>query len=387
MNLRVYFVVVSNKPSAKILILDSYYGKTIKDFEIRTALNAFSSFAELSVELTKLRFGFAGVFADYFRGEGWNVSEYVVNSRLVQETWAREMGYKWIFRRGWDFGHSIARRKLTSWLSLHLRHLHWVALKQIEVEKPDLVLIQDVYMFSRSFLRRIKKMGIVTVGHLSSEVRSSIPFDKFDIILSSVPAILEEARWNGCAAVKLLPAFDPTMRIFESTERDIELSFVGTIYPGTIPVLQAAAAGNVNLQIYADDSQGLLEQAGLGTNYRGAAWGEDMYRVLGRSQLTLNRHGSIASDFAANMRLFEATGMGACLLTDWKQNMESLFESNECLTYRNLSELTDIVAKLSKQPEIIHEVAVMGQLRTLREHTFDIRLKSVNDIFKEFVKF
>ena len=57
----------------------------------------------------------------------------------------------------------------------------------------------------------------------------------------------------------------------------------------------------------------------------GQAWGRQMYQVLLRSKIVLNHHGDIAP-YANNLRLFEATGMGALLLTDWKENLEEMFE-------------------------------------------------------------
>ena len=50
--------------------------------------------------------------------------------------------------------------------------------------------------------------------------------------------------------------------------------------------------------------------------HHGEAWGLDMYRVLARTQVAVNRHGDIAEGYANNMRLFEATGVGALLLTE-----------------------------------------------------------------------
>ncbi len=50
-----------------------------------------------------------------------------------------------------------------------------------------------------------------------------------------------------------------------------------------------------------------------------------MYQVLRRSRITLNSHIDLAGREAGNMRLFEATGVGAFLLTDFKDNLHTLF--------------------------------------------------------------
>lgn len=52
--------------------------------------------------------------------------------------------------------------------------------------------------------------------------------------------------------------------------------------------------------------------------------GLDMYRVLARSRISVNRHIGIAEYYANNIRLYEATIMGALLLTYKKGNLKDL---------------------------------------------------------------
>jgi len=54
-----------------------------------------------------------------------------------------------------------------------------------------------------------------------------------------------------------------------------------------------------------------------------------MYKALSRAKIGFNIHADIASDYAANMRMFEVTGVGSCLITDWKPNLHELFEDGE----------------------------------------------------------
>src|SRR5258706_121030 len=68
-------------------------------------------------------------------------------------------------------------------------------------------------------------------------------------------------------------------------------------------------------------------------------YGLAMYQVLRESRAALNIHADSSPRFASNMRLFEATGVGTCLVTDWKENIGALFEPDrEVLTYRDASE-------------------------------------------------
>ena len=51
-----------------------------------------------------------------------------------------------------------------------------------------------------------------------------------------------------------------------------------------------------------------------------------MYRVLAQSRIAVNRHGDFAGGYAANMRMFEATGVGALLMTESAANLPDFFE-------------------------------------------------------------
>ena len=66
--------------------------------------------------------------------------------------------------------------------------------------------------------------------------------------------------------------------------------------------------------------------------------------MLAGSKIALNRHIDVAGDYANNMRLYEATGVGSLLLTDAKQNLGELFDvGREVVTYRNADELVDAI--------------------------------------------
>ena len=53
-----------------------------------------------------------------------------------------------------------------------------------------------------------------------------------------------------------------------------------------------------------------------------------MLEKLFEYKICFNNHNRATGDSACNMRLFEATGMGCCLLTDHKSDLNTLFEPN-----------------------------------------------------------
>ena len=104
-----------------------------------------------------------------------------------------------------------------------------------------------------------------------------------------------------------------------------------------------------------------------------------MYRILRASQITLNRHVTqVSGPFAANMRLFEATGMGALLLTDWKENLHELFQpEKEVATYRTAEECVDKLHFYQTHEAERERVASAGQRKTLAAHTYRQRMEEL----------
>ncbi len=101
-------------------------------------------------------------------------------------------------------------------------------------------------------------------------------------------------------------------------------------------------------------------------------FGLEMLRVLQDSKLAFNSHIGVAGRYAGNLRLFEATGVGTCLLTDWKENLGDIFcEDREVVTYRSAQECVEKARWLVDNPYQAMQIAAAGQARTLREHTFE----------------
>ena len=126
-----------------------------------------------------------------------------------------------------------------------------------------------------------------------------------------------------------------------------------------------------------------LEAAGLTKNYYGPVWGSEMFAVLGNSKIVVNRHGTVAGPYAVNMRMYETTGSGAALITESKSNLQELFNvGNEVMAYKDIEEAVDIAVNLLAAPNRLSSLALAGQERTLRDHTYDRRAESLIEIFE-----
>ena len=103
-----------------------------------------------------------------------------------------------------------------------------------------------------------------------------------------------------------------------------------------------------------------------------------MYQVLRRSRITLNSHIDLAGREAGNMRLFEATGVGAFLLTDFKDNLGTLFAPDrEVAVWRSIDDCLAAIDHHFGNDGSRMEIAHAGQARTLAQHTYRHRAAEI----------
>ena len=124
--------------------------------------------------------------------------------------------------------------------------------------------------------------------------------------------------------------------------------------------------------------------ARIAARARPSLFGLEMFRQLRDSRVALNTHIDISPVSASNMRLFEATGVGTCLLTDWKENLRELFEPDaEVVAYRDAADCVEKVRYLLGHEAERRRIAAAGQRRTLSEHTFSARAAQIDAIIRE----
>ena len=165
------------------------------------------------------------------------------------------------------------------------------------------------------------------------------------------------------------------------------LTFVGGLggYHSKGTQMLESIAHELPLQVWGYGGQQLPPDSTLKQRWQGEAWAEDMYGLLANSQITINRHIDIAESYANNMRLYEATGMGACLLSDSKLNLPCLFEPDlEVVTYSSPVEAVSKLKQLLDQPEAAAVIAARGQARTLKNHTYRQRMAELLALLQRY---
>ena len=109
-----------------------------------------------------------------------------------------------------------------------------------------------------------------------------------------------------------------------------------------------------------------------------------MLNELNSYQIAFNYHNKHTGDYACNMRIFESTGLGCCLLTDYKSNIHSMFEEDkEVITYKTNQEAISKANQLLKNPSITRAIGLAGQKKTLSEYTTE---KQIDHLYFHLTK-
>jgi hypothetical protein len=346
-------------------------------------------------------FGVADFYSRNFSALGHAAAEIHVNNAWLQAAWAREHG---MAIKAAGPATTSGRTALPAWLQRAVTPLkpmlrplarkvglsprldaqaEAILLAQIEEFKPDLVLNQDTFHVDPALMRRIKAIGNpILIGQIGIAPSRGVDWSVYDLMMSQLSATVDFFRRLGVRAEVNHLAFEPALLdlLPPAPAIDIHISFVGTVSPDhrqRIALLEAVAR-RYDLKVFGNPPQALPASSPLHRCFQGEVWGADMYQTLRRSHITLNSHIDMAGREAGNMRLFEATGVGTFLLTDFKDNLHTLFEPDgDVATWRSIDDCLATIASADADEGVRAAIARAGQARTMAQHTYRHRAAEI----------
>jgi spore maturation protein CgeB len=331
-------------------------------------------------------FGLADFCSSNLRRLGHEAWEIYANNEFMQKAWAREHGLRVATGRRSTLGRALrwwGWRGDDSWFTDILA-------AQIAHYRPDVLLNQAMDGVAADFLHELKPHVRLMAGQHASPLPPGQNFKCYDLLISSLPNLVEHFRRLGAPAELHRLAFEPrVLSHLPTSAPEIPVSFVGSIssaHQSRVRLLERLCAGCA-LEVWGPGVDSLPDDACLRKRHRGEAWALDMYRTLHRSKITLNHHIDMADGYANNMRLFEATGVGTLLLTDWKVNLGEMFEpGREVVTYRTSEECAELIGYYVEHEAERDAIARAGQRRTLREHSYDQRMQELVDVVTRYIQ-
>jgi spore maturation protein CgeB len=339
---------------------------------------------------------------DYLRSKGCEVLQFHHNLNFVEMEWAKENRF--------SFSH---------------KNCVWeIGLEKIKKFNPDVLYCSSPHVYIQSgFLPELisllsKKPKLI--AWYGANCGDEEIFRFFDLTLSNSKHLVSSLRKNNISSDHLQHSFDPIIldRIGLPEKQINRLGFFGNLavdndFDQRTKLLHEISSKTKILDIHGDiEKPNLLARAKyyciesrqkfsnvarrilplnrfqywsdkgnlppgpwqiekkFSNSVKQSLYGNEMLKKLACYQIAFNYHNKHTGDFACNMRLFEATGLGCCLLTDHKSNIKSLFEPDvEVITYNSPHEAIDKANYLLANPNIAQEIAEAGQKKTFSEHT------------------
>ncbi|TAK98957.1 MAG: glycosyltransferase family 1 protein [Rhodospirillaceae bacterium] len=255
-----------------------------------------------------------------------------------------------------------------------------VAAMQIQMFRPDVVYFNEIALFDSHFLRKLPTRPSLVVGWRGFGIPAGTDLAEYDVIVSSFDRTFTEAPRFGARDVQRhYPGFPGDFHAEDTPVYERDVIFSGSItgqHVSRVALLQLiwrASRGDDGGQPFGfelfmpDVSMFPAEMRALN---RGSLWGNTMLRALGRSRITIN----IAVDGfdvqPPNMRVIEATGAGAFLMTNAHPDLSRFFSPGQELeTFGNGDELIAKIRYYLAHDTERRVIAKQGHLRCLKDHS------------------
>lgn len=400
--------------------ITTYYREYLNQYYIENPGIVNCSYDEQMNHLMSQGYAWSNYFSIHLNKMGVDAYEIVCNAKYLQQTWANENGSK---ATGLD-----------------------IVIDQLKSLKPDVVFFQDSFKFDGEWLSRLKqsvpsiKLTIGFCCTIFNELYLN-RFKIFDFLIVCSPHFEKAFRDFGLKVYTIYHAFEDSILDKIKTGNNYpktDFIFLGSFIPGADihdvrqKVVEHLIKSGIKIDLYSNIlsishvdlflrrnayfaaktlkalnlSKLALSLAGIKKalyldempknpkninlikkHSKPPLYGFEMFKALAHSKIGFNYHGEIAGEYAANMRLFEVTGVGSCLITDWKKNLNELFEiDKEVVAFSSAEECTEKVKWLLDNPAEREKIAKAGQHRILKSHTLEMRVKQIDEIIRTELK-
>ncbi len=125
----------------------------------------------------------------------------------------------------------------------------------------------------------------------------------------------------------------------------------------------------------------------LGRAYGGKfVWGEEYAKVAKLSKIFLAFDSMPHIRKSMSARMYTAVGCGAFYMCRHVDGIEEvLTPGKEIVTFKTDQEMIDMIGYYLKNDEIRMKIAKAGQQRVLRDHTYEVRMRQMVDLIKDFI--
>lgn len=359
----------------KFLQIHSFYEKYLADFYHRNVNLVAAPFDAQIAALVQDGFAAGHLFAPYMRELGYDAQIIIANCLPAQTQWAREHGMMHWNSPDWRL--EITRR-------------------QVEFFKPDILyLSHPLDGFDSSFVRSLAWKPSLVMGWRGAAIPPKTDWSMIDVMLSSFTSCREKALELGARSVDdFFPGFPRFLaEACKNQPQEWDVVFSGqwtTQHGQRNALLQDVADASrrrgkaFSLGYFIAAPQPEILPAEVARCNHGPRWAADMCRALKSGRIVINASIDFFRDEAPNMRLFEATGAGAFLLTEHQPNIQQFFEPGvEIETFRDADELIEKIDYYLAHPGEREGIAWRGHVRCLRDYAMPNRAQELDALIRK----
>lgn len=354
----------------RFLQINTFYPDYLIDFYAARPHLQTASYAAQMDALLDDEFSGTHMFTRPLRAHGFETLNVIANSPFAQRAWLKENGY--------PVGEKI--------------DLAWTTLRQIHDFAPDVFYTNDVVTFHSGFFRAVEKRPPVVAGWRGFPMPANTDLSAYDLILTSFDRMFDEAKARGARFVE---RFHPGFPDESAVLREPRTIAWDVVVSGSVTTQHQKRVQLINMIAEMSHAQpgftfGLhtprpqpLSPLAQQMN-QGAVWGVQMLRTLRNARILVNIDVDAFEGQPPNMRLIEATGSGAFLITSHHPELAKFFEPGEEIeTFRTPQELAAKIQYYLMSPERADEIARRGQQRCLKDHARSARAGWFADILRD----
>lgn len=256
-----------------------------------------------------------------------------------------------------------------------------ILLAQIEHHRAEVFYNLDPMRYGDAFLARLPGCVRRTIAWRAAPSAGGA-FLGHDLIVNNFPSLLEGYRAQGVRAEYLFPGHDPEAGTYAANQdRPVDVLFIGGYsrhHQVRARMLEGVAALGARYKVtfHLDVSRATrLAETPLGwvgplrklrrpTAIRAATqppvFGRDMYAQLGRAKIVINGAVDMAGRDRGNMRVWEALGCGAALLSDDGNYPEGMTPGADFAIYTDPAEVPARLEAMLAAPERTAALARKG---------------------------
>lgn len=348
-------------------MLSKYYREYLAYFYNKYPESLNLSFQEHHQMIFDDHFSYQASLAKYMNSQGIKTEFVIANAEILQKQWALECNFSSFSKNNWE---------------------REILLAQIKQFKPDILwmmFLSDYFgLFVQSALQYCKKV----ILWLGSPIIKKIDTSGFSVLLTENPNTLKSVQNQFEKVIVTKPGFDSViLEKLGQVEKKHKLVFIGQVtraHHRRVEILAYLVKNGIDIKIFGitggmrslykmsvlrhslshiikrrDISKGVRSFKNafvksdyeknlsfIENSYQYPVFGIDYYRTLAESNISLNIHIDCSGEYSGNMRMFETTGVGSCLLTDDKVNNEELFQTGkEILIFDSKEHLLNLLKK------------------------------------------